>query len=80
MQITCLVELLLSPWLSAVLSPGFRLIMDTLVQSVYETMRVNGDESGQAKETKVALLDCQDGITKWVADISATQLPVNVSS
>ena len=74
-------QLLLLPWLSNALSPGFRSLLDTLVLSVSETMRVHGDDTGHKKETKLALLDCQDGLTKWVADTSAAQVQVvDVSS
>lgn len=54
--------------------------MDTLVLSVCETMRVHGDTTGQKKATKLALLDCQDGLTKWMSDTSAAQLLVHVAS
>jgi hypothetical protein len=75
-QVPCLVQLLLSPWLSSALSPGFLSLMDTLVLSVRETMCMHGDEAGKKKHTERALLDCQDSLLKWVADTSGAQVPV----
>lgn len=76
-QVPCLVELLLSPWLRPVAAGGFRGLMESFVESVADVMREDGDDVGGGRATQLALLDIQDSMIKFAADVSQQlQAPV----
>lgn len=70
LQVACLVELLLSPWLRPVAAGGFRGLMESFVESVADVMREDGDDVGGGRATRLALLDVQDSTIKFAADVS----------
>lgn len=78
-QVPCLVQLLLSPWLQPALALGFRGLMESFVESVADVMRECGDTHGDLRPTRLALLDCQDGAIKFAAD-ALQQAPAQVEA
>lgn len=70
MQVPCLVERLLAPWLRPALTRGFRGLMESFVALVLDVMREHGDAPGTHAATRLALLDVQDGAIKYAADVS----------
>jgi hypothetical protein len=68
------VELLTATWAGAFRHPHFKNLFATLTAAVRVQMEEGGDADGSKKATRMALLDCGDAVTKFVAD-AAAELP-----